>query len=364
MSALPKEEGVPFDAARSEAFAERFLKALNESAMVLMTSLGHRTGLFDALDGAAPLTSEELARKAGLNERYVREWLAVMVMSHVVEYEPRSQRYRLPPEYAAFLTRASVPNNLAATAQYISGIGSVETQLAECMRKGGGLPYTAYHRFHEVMAEDSGQTVVAALFDAILPLVPGLTERLEAGISVADVGCGAGRAMIALAEHFPKSRFTGFDLCEEPIETANRQVRTKALTNISFEQRDLSRRPLEGPFDLITAFDAVHDQRDPAGLLRSIHDALAPTGVFLMQDIAGSSHLEKNFDHPVAALLYAVSTAHCTCVSLGQGGPGLGTMWGEELAEKMLREAGFGEITRERLPHDFMNVYFIARHRQ
>ena len=361
MTALLKEADTPFDAARSEAFAERFLKALNDSAMVLMTSIGHRTGLFDAMENAPPLTSEELARKAGLTERYVREWLAVMVMSHVVEYAPATQRYRLPPEHAAFLTHASVPNNLAATAQFIPGIGSVESQLVECMKKGGGLPYEAYHRFHEVMAEDSGQTVVAALFDAIVPLVPGLTERLEAGISVADVGCGAGRAMIALAERFPKSRFTGFDLCVEPIETACRQVREKGLRNISFEQRDLSRRPLEGPYDFITAFDAVHDQRDPAGLLRQIHDALAPTGTFLMQDIAGSSQLEKNFDHPVGALLYAVSTAHCTCVSLGQGGPGLGTMWGEELAEMMLQEAGFSEITSKRLPHDFMNVYFIAK---
>lgn len=361
MTALLKDAGAPFDAARSEAFAERFLKALNDSAMVLMTSIGHRTGLFDAMEGAPPLTSEELARKVGLTERYVREWLAVMVMSHVVEYEPATRGYRLPPEHGAFLTRASIPNNLAATAQFIPGIGSVESQLVECMKNGGGLPYEAYHRFHEVMAEDSGQTVVAALFDAIVPLVPGLTERLETGITVADVGCGAGRAMIALAERFPKSRFTGFDLCEEPIETANRQVREEDLRNISFEQRDLSGRPLQGPYDLITAFDAVHDQRDPAGLLRQIHDALAPTGTFLMQDIAGSSQLEKNFDHPVGALLYAVSTAHCTCVSLGQGGPGLGTMWGEDLAEQMLREAGFREITRKRLPHDFMNVYFVAQ---
>lgn len=361
MSALPIEADAPFDAVRAQAYAERFLKALNDSAMVLMTSIGHRTGLFDAMENAPPLTSDELAEKSGLAERYVREWLAVMVMSYVVEYESATRRYRLPPEHAAFLTRASVPNNLAATAQFIPGIGSVESMLVECMRSGGGLPYDAYHRFHEVMAEDSGQTVVAALFDSILPLVPDLEERLEAGISVADVGCGSGRAMLALAERFPKSRFIGFDLCEEPIATANRQVREKGLRNIRFEQRDLSRRPLEGPYDLITAFDAVHDQRDPAGLLRSIHGALAPTGVFLMQDIAGSSQLEKNFDHPVAALLYAVSTAHCTCVSLGQGGPGLGTMWGEELAEQMLREAGFREISCERLPHDFMNVYFIAR---
>ncbi len=350
-----------FDAARSEAFAERMLGALNDAAVVLMISLGHRAGLFDAMADSAPRQSAELAERAGLAERYVREWLAVMTTGRVVEFDSDTRRYRLPPEHAGWLTRAAVPNNLAATTQYLTQIAAVESPLLECFRAGGGLPYAQYHRFHEVMAEDSAQTVLSVLFDDILPLVPGLSARLETGIRVADVGCGRGRALIALAARFPHSRFTGFDLCAEPLQAARDEAAALGLVNIEFEQRDLAETPLSGPYELVTAFDAVHDQRDPAGLLASVRRSLAADGVFLMQDIAGSSELHRNYDHPVAPLLYAVSTAHCTCVSLGQGGPGLGTMWGEELAVEMLRAAGFGRVDKHRLPHDFMNVYYVAR---
>lgn len=353
--------GTDFDNMRSERFAERMVAAFNESALVVMTSLGHRVRLFDAMADATALTSDALARRSGLHERYVREWLAVMVTSGVVEYDPAMHTYRLPPEHACCLTRSAVPNNLAATAQYIPVIASVESDLAGCFRDGGGLPYERYGRFHEVMAEDSAQTVVYALFDAIVPLVPGLHEQLARGIAVADVGCGCGRAMLALAAEYPNSRFQGFDLCEAPIQRARTEAAALGLTNAFFEQRDLAEQPLAGPYDLVTAFDAVHDQRDPAGLLASIRTALCDDGVFLMQDIAGSSELHRNHAHPVGPLLYAVSTAHCTSISLGQGGPGLGTMWGEELAERMLRDAGFATIDKRRLAHDYMNVYFIAR---
>jgi SAM-dependent methyltransferase len=352
-----------YDTARADAFAERFLAALNDSAMVMMSSLGHRVRLFDVMAGAPPMPAAEIAMRAGLAERYVREWLAVMTTARVVDYDAASETWRLPDEHAAFLSRASVPNNLAAISQYLVQIGAVESDLVECFRAGGGLPYERYHRFHEVMAEDSAQTVVHALFDAILPLAPGLDARLAAGIRVADVGCGQGRALLAMAERFPASRFVGYELCAEPVATACALARERGLHNVVFEQRDLAAMPLEGPFDLVTAFDAVHDQRDPAGLLRSIRSALAEDGLFLMQDIAGSSRIEENMDHPLAPLLYAVSTAHCTCVSLGQGGPGLGTMWGEDLAMEMLAEAGFAAVERRRLPHDMMNVYYLARGR-
>ena len=349
------------DEIRAERFAERMVSAFNESALVIMTSLGHRVGLFDAMADPTPLTSLQLAHRSGLHERYVREWLAVMVMAGVVEYDPATRRYSLPPEHACYLTRSAAPNNLAATAQYVPVMAGVESDLVTCFRQGGGLPYDRYERFHEVMAEDSAQTVLCALFDRILPLVPGLHERLARGATVADVGCGSGRALIELAAAYPRSQFHGFDLCAEPIARARAVAAERRLANVHFECCDLGSQSLIGGYDLITAFDAVHDQRDPAGLLRSVRQALAQDGVFLMQDIAGSSELHQNFSHPVGTLLYAVSTAHCTCVSLGQGGPGLGTMWGEELAEDMLREAGFGSIEKTRLDHDYMNVYFVAR---
>lgn len=349
------------DQQRSEAFAERMLGVFNDGAIALMTSIGHRTGLFDAMARLPPSTSEGIASAANLNERYVREWLAAMVVGGVVEYDPEDGTYYLPPEHAAWLTRAATPDNIAVAAQFIPVLASVEDQVVESFRHGGGVPYSAYARFHEVMAEDSGQTVVAALTDSILPLVPSLTERLEEGIDVLDVGCGSGRALNLLARKFPNSRFVGYDFSEEAIARAKAEAEERGITSVRFEVRDVATLDEKERYDFITTFDAIHDQADPAAVLKGIAEALKGDGVYLMQDIAGSSHLQNNMEHPIGPFLYAISTMHCMAVSLAQGGEGLGTMWGEEKATEMLKEAGFGEVEVKQLPHDFQNSYYIAK---
>jgi SAM-dependent methyltransferase len=287
-------------------------------------SVGHRTGLFDAMAAMEPATSVEIAAKASRDERYVREWLGGMVASRIVDYEPETGRYALPAEHAAFLTRDAAPNNIAAFAQYTAVLGSVEDRIVDCFEKGGGVPYSAYDRFHEVMAEDSGQTVVPALIDAILPLVPGLTEKLEQGIDVLDVGCGSGRALNLMARRFPRSRFTGWDLCEDAVEAARAQA--NGTPNLSFEVRDLTGfdrdDEAEEGFDLVTAFDAVHDQKSPDALLRGVRRAVREDGAFLMQDIRASTRVERNVEHPIGPLLYAISTMHCMTVSLAGPSPG------------------------------------------
>jgi 2-polyprenyl-3-methyl-5-hydroxy-6-metoxy-1,4-benzoquinol methylase len=349
------------DQARAEAFADKMIDVLNSGALALATSIGHRTGLFDTLAELPPSTSEEIARAAGLNERYVREWLGAVVTGGIVEYDPALCSFWLPAEHAAWLTRAASPDNLAVPAQYIPILAGVEDRIVECFREGGGVDYCHFTRFHQVMAEDSGQTVVAALFDAILPLVPGLTDRLAAGIEVLDVGCGSGRALIELAEAFPRSRFAGYDLSQEAIARARAEVRARGLNNVTFEVRDVAELDEPGRYDFITAFDAIHDQANPSRVLAGICRALRPDGVLLMQDIAGSTHLENNLGHPIAALLYTISFMHCMTVSLAQGGDGLGTMWGREQADQMLREAGFGQIDVHQLAHDFQNYFYVVR---
>src|SRR5918998_4424254 len=349
-----------FDQAKAEEFAERMVDVLNSGSIALMTSIGHRTGLFDAMAGLPPSTSEQIASAAGLNERYVHEWLGAMVVGGIVEHDPENATYRLPQEHAAFLTRAASPDNIAAFAQYIPLLGSVEDGIVESFKNGGGVPYSAFPRFHEVMAEDSGQTVLPALTDHILPLVPGLIERLEEGIDVLDVGCGSGRGLNLMARTFPNSRFLGYDFSEEAIARARAEAQEHGTTNVRFEVKDAAALDEESSYDLITTFDAVHDQAKPAAVLRGIAGALKDDGVYLMQDIAGSSHVHKNMDHPIGPLLYTVSTMHCMTVSLAQDGEGLGTMWGEEKAKEMLEEAGFTEVEVEQLPHDFMNSYYIA----
>ncbi len=355
-------EQVPaFDHAKAEAFAERFVGTLSEAALAIMSSLGHRARLFDALAVNPGLTSEELAAKAGVAERYLREWLGVMVSSGVVDYDAKGRRYTLPPEHAAFLTRAAAPNNMAVTTQFVAIAATVEDALLERFRDGGGLCYHDFDRFHEVMAEDSAQLVVASLTDAILPIAPELIGRLEAGIDVADFGCGGGRAMQRLAREFPRSRFFGFDLCADAFAATAAEARTEGLRNLGFEACDLSSAGSVGQFDLVTAFDVVHDQKDPQAFLALVRRSLRPDGVFLMQDIGGSRDLEKNVDNPFAPLLYAISTMHCTPVSIGQGGPGLGAMWGVETAEEYLAAAGFASVETHRILHDPINAYFVAR---
>lgn len=351
----------PQHEAQANAFADRLVEILSDGALHMMIGIGHRTRLFDVMADMPPSTSKDIAERAHLNERYVREWLGAMVTGRIVNYDADDNTFELPADHAALLTRSAKPVNFASAMQWLAVLGSVEERIVECFHKGGGVPYEAFHRFHEVMAEESAQTVVAALTDSILPLSPGLADQLERGIDVLDIGCGSGRAACRLAAEFPKSRFAGYDLCEEAVSAARAEAQRQGLKNVRFEARDVSKIGDQEKFDLITAFDAIHDQAKPDVVLREIAAALRPGGIFLMQDILASSHLEKNVENPIATFLYTISTMHCMTVSLAQGGAGLGTCWGRELAEIMLRDAGFGEITVEKLPHDDMNYYYIAR---
>jgi len=352
------------DPVRAEAFAERFMTALNHGALCLMASVGHRTGLFDAMRELPPSTSGEIAKHAGLHERYVREWLGAMVASRVVEVDPASGRFRLPPEHAAFLTRAAGADNISVFAQYIAELGSVESDIVRCFREGGGVPYERFPRFHEVMAEDSGQSVMSSLESHVIPLVPDVAKRLEAGAKMLDVGCGSGRILNRLAELYPKSDFTGIDLSEEAIGNGTAEARAKGLKNVRFIAADLSdfdRTAESGVYDFITTFDAVHDQARPLAVLAGIHKALKPDGVYLMQDIRGSSHVHENVDHPIGTFLYTVSCMHCMTVSLAQGGEGLGAMWGEQKTREYLERAGFRDVTKHELAHDIQNNWYVVR---
>lgn len=348
------------DADAVAAFSERMLDCMNSAALALMTSIGHRTRLFDVLSQMEPATSHELAEASQLNERYVREWLGAMVTGGIVEIDEATGRCWLPPERAACLTRSATPNNLASVAQWFAVLGGVEDRVVEAFTHGRGVPYSAYHRFHEVMAEESGQTVVAGLDEHILPIVPGLEARLERGIDAVDVGCGRGKALLHLAERFPRSRFTGVDVSEEAMAAATAEAEERGLRNVEFHCIDAAEWDVRGAFDLVLAFDAIHDQPAPDRVLENIRRALRPGGMFLMQDIAAASHVHGNLDHPVGPFIYTISCMHCMSVSLAGGGPGLGAAWGKELALEMLAAAGFGDVEVKTLPHDVLNYYYLA----
>jgi SAM-dependent methyltransferase len=341
-------------------FSERLIEMANHAMLAMMVSIGHRTGLFEAIkQGAA--TSEELADRAGLAERYVREWLGAMTTGKLVELDSRTRRYSLPAAHGAFLGRDAANGNMAAMFQFIAVLGGVESRIVDCFRTGGGVPYQAFERFHEVMAEESAQTVVAALEEAIIPLVPGLAGRLETGVDVADIGCGSGRAMIHLAALFPNSRFTGYDLSREAVAAARAEASRLGLGNVEFVATDATHLPGEGRFDLIFTFDAVHDQAQPAAVLANIRRLLRPGGIYLMQDIDSATDVADNVERPLAPFIYTISCMHCMTVSLAQGGAGLGAAWGEQLAMAMLKDAGFADVATHRLEHDIMNLYYVCR---
>jgi 2-polyprenyl-3-methyl-5-hydroxy-6-metoxy-1,4-benzoquinol methylase len=354
-------DAIKIDQSRTEALSQKILDVLNGGTLGLMISIGHRTGLFDTMAKLPPSSSYQIAEKAGLNERYVREWLGAMTVSGIVEFDYSSTEYYLPPEHSAILTRDAGADNFAVYSQYLALLGSVEDKIVECFKNGGGVPYSEFNRFHEVMAEDSGQTVLPVLLDKILPLIPGMIEKLIDGIDVLDVGCGRGKALHLLAKNFPESRFEGYDLSEEAIDYANRQVKKEGLTNIKFFVKDLTEFDLGRKFDFITTFDAVHDQKRPDHVLKGIYDSLKDDGYYLMQDISGSAHPHNNIDHPMGTFLYTVSTMHCMTVSLAQGGLGLGTFWGRETALKMLDKTGFKKVEIKNLPHDIQNDYYIIQ---
>ena len=255
---------------RKEAFAERLVEMMNSAALTMMISVGHRSGLLDTMAELPPSTSEEIAEAAYLNERYVREWLNALVVGRIVEYDSEEKTYHLPKEHAAWMTRAATPNNLAVFTQYTGLFGTVEDQVLECFRRGGGVRYEEFGRFQEIMAEDSGQTVVPELIDSILPLVPGLIDRLKQGIDVLDLGCGRGWAMNLLAKTFPRSRFIGYDFSEEAIIMANRRAVRNGSSNVRFEVVDASRVNANAAFDLVCTFDAIHDQAKPQTVLNNI----------------------------------------------------------------------------------------------
>ncbi|MEV0324566.1 class I SAM-dependent methyltransferase [Streptomyces sp. NPDC050658] len=347
------------DPVRQEEFAALMVDVLNKGVLCLLISAGHQTGLYDTMSTLPPSTSDDIAKAARLDERYVREWLGGMVVGGLVEYEPDGATYLLPPEHAASLTTIAGPDNLAGMTPYIALMGEVEQQVVAAFRDGGGVPYSSYPRFQELQAQETARVYDAALVDRIVPLVPGLAERLRDGIDALDVGTGQGHAPLVLAQAFPRSLFHGLDQSEEGIGAAREEAERRSLDNVHYTIGDSTQ--ISGRYDLVTAFDVIHDLARPQETLNAVAAALRDGGTFLMGDIAASSKLEENIDHPFGPALFGFSLFYCMTTSLSTGGAGLGTMWGEQTARRMLAEAGFTDVETKSIEGDPLNVYYVAR---
>ncbi len=344
------------DRKRVQDFARKLFGLYTSGLLTMMVEIGYRTGLFEAA-AKGPATSEELADRAGLQERYVREWLSALTTGGVFEYDAATRRFTLPPEHATCLTGTS-SRNLAPGSQMLTMLARRVPRVIDSFRQGGGVSYAEYQPdFTEAQDASWRRLYDGLLIKGFLPLAPGLPERLAKGIRVADVGCGTGHAVNLMAREYPGSTFVGYDLGDTAIERARAEARDMGLANARFEALDATRLPPDAQFDLVTSFDAIHDQRDPATVLRRIAGALAPGGLYLMLEPKASSNLEDNVGQPFTAYMYGMSVLHCMTVSLAENGAGLGTAWGEQLARKLLAEAGFTAVDVVDAPGPQNSIY-------
>ncbi|HVF33595.1 MAG TPA: class I SAM-dependent methyltransferase [Acidimicrobiales bacterium] len=344
------------------ALAGAFLSWMNGAALLLGIDAGHRAGAFEALAAAGPVTAEELAAVAGFSPRHLREWLDLMTVGGIVGFDPSDGRYRLPAGATICFTGSSSMNVAPITAAVALSARHVSA-VAATLRKGGGIPYDAYRpEFTELMDTMHRRHYDEHLLEGYIEAVPGLQERLEDGISVVDLGCGTGHVLNLLARAFPTSRFVGYDRAEDALDAARAEADALGLTNVRFEAVDVAALPADAAFDLVLAFDAIHDQARPRQVLAEARRVLTDGGRFVLVDIKASSHVHENLQQPNAPWLYGASLFHCMQVSLAEGGEGLGTVWGTQTALELLREAGFADVHLLDTPAaDMMNVIYVCR---
>ena len=276
--------------------------------------------------------------------------------------------FYLPKEHADLITRRAGNSNLGVYTQEIPLLTTCAMEpVLQGFSTGEGVTYHHYPAFYEFMTQLANAKHRAVLVDKFLPSVAEgqLIERLRSGIHVCDLGCAEGIAVMLMAEAFPKSQFMGIDISDESIEKARCEASSKRLRNVSFLCSDAAflkdnRHFLES-FDYVTAFDSIHDQTRPLDALINVHAILKQGGLFSMVDIAASSYLSDNRDHPMGPFLYTVSLMHCMPVGLVDGGAGLGMMWGRQGAVKMLNEAGFRMVQVLDIPDDPFNLHFLCK---
>lgn len=346
------------DSARQEAFIGTVLNHASGTMTTLLAVIGDRLGLFKNLTEHGPATAGELAERMSLNERYVREWLGGMATAGYVDYDRASGRFTLPPEHIAALAQENGPFFFGGMYQMLPAFTGVLDRVIEAFQRGGGVPQASYGPdFWDGLERFSAGWFENHLLQEWIPAMPDVAAHLGRGCDVADVGCGRGRALIKLAEAYPRSRYVGYDVFGPTIERARANARAAGVADrVQFEERDVS-KGLPQQFDVVTTFDVVHDAIDPLGLLRSIRRALRPGGVYACLDINCSDKLEENAN-PLGAMFHGFSIMYCMTTSLAHGGAGLGTLgFHEPKALEMCGEAGFSSIRRVPLENPFNKLY-------
>jgi SAM-dependent methyltransferase len=356
----PLEGGRVMDQQKIEALAFRVVGDMAASFSMALGHIGDRLGLFKTLAGSGPVTSEQLASKTGLNERYVREWLKAMVAAEYIDYDPTSGRFVMTPEQEFVLANDDSPMSVGGPLQFTTPTVLNTPRIMDAFRNGGGVSYADMgDDVTEGIARFFAPGYTNFLVSDWLAAVPGLTERLSRGIYVADVGCGYGMSTVTMAAAFPKSRFLGIDYDPGSIDRARRLAAERHVRNVHWVAAPAHHLPPAPTHDLICAFDCIHDMVDPRATLRAIQAALANDGVFLWSEPNASDNPLEN-RNPVGKAFACVSPLHCMTVSLAHNGEGLGTILGEGGVRELAAEAGFASVEKLPIQNPF-NQFFALR---
>lgn len=334
------------DEAKLQAFLGKVIGDFGAALSSALVYIGQRLGIYKAMADAGPVTSEELAQRTGLTERYVREWLLNQAASEYVSYDPETQRYTLPPEQAVALTDEESPCYVGGGFYVIKAMLRAETRITEAFRNGGGMLWGEHDPDLFIGTERFFRPGYATHLTASwIPALTGIESRLRAGGSVADVGCGHGASTIILAKAFPRARFTGFDNHAPSIEWARRTAAEAGVADrVTFEVADASGFPGHR-YDLICFFDCLHDLGDPVGASRRACQAVAAEGSALIVEPMAGRRVEENFN-PVGRTFSAASTLCCTANALAQGGQALGAVATDDAIREAVLAGGFTQFRR------------------
>lgn len=349
-----------FDEARAAEFVGTVLTNFGAAFTGILAGIGDKLGLFKSLADAGPATSDELARRAGVDERYAREWLAQMHAVGYLEYDPTQQRYTLPAEHVPVLAQEAGPVFFGGAHQMLLGVGGAIEPLIDAFRTGGGVTQDAYGAdWWDGMNRFTASWFENLLLQEWIPAMPDVHAQLDAGCRVADVGCGTGLGLIRMAQAYPNSTFAGYDLFGPSVDRARLLAKENGVEDrVTFEQRDCS-RGLPEQFDVISTFDVIHDAIDPKALLRAIRQALADDGIYICLDMNAAPHVEDNTG-PLGTTFYGFSVLYCMTTSLAHGGAGLGTCgFHEGRVKEYCAESGFSSVRKVPVENPFNNLYEI-----
>src|SRR5579859_8106472 len=336
------------DEGKLNEFIGKMLGDLGGAFSVPTTRLGFRIGLFDALHEGGPATAGELASRAGgLTERYVREWALAQAANGYVDYDPAAERFSLSPHQAMVFAVKDSPVYLAGAFDITAAMIEAEPKVENAFRTGAGVRW----------GDSAGCLFCATgaffrpgyvnnIVQNWLPALDGVVDKLKAGAKVADIGCGVGFSTLLMAEAFPNSRFVGFDFHEPSVEEARRHAKAHGLSDrVGFEAASVKEIPDRG-FDLITAFDCLHDMGDPRGCARHMRQILKADGTWMIVEPIAGDRPQDNMN-PVGRLYYNASTMICVPTSLDQEvGAALGAQAGEAKLSEVIREGGFSRVRR------------------